>query len=209
MSERSDSSWQDRLLSRIKAQPARAAVLTILLAVMGVLWVRHFSGGGSAKPASAARTVGPQPVAVGAGKGAENVSRAAAALKDFLQRPPATIRRNFFAVKMEHFPMDGSKATAGDPEGQGFWDELAKSLAAKADQEKARRILLGNLKEQAGKLRVQMIMMSNGSPRALVDGKLVIAGDVVGGFKISSIEADRIIIEREGVSLVIGSGLNK
>jgi hypothetical protein len=107
-------------------------------------------------------------------------------------------------VKLEYFAKEGSgEAPRTRENGQGFWDELAKSLAAKADQEKARRILIGNLQAQASKLNLQSTVMSNGSTKAMVNGTLVEEGDTVSGFKILKIEARRMVVEREGIRLEV------
>ena len=54
----------------------------------------------------------------------------------------------------------------------------------------------------ASKLQLQTIVMG-ASPRAVIDGEMVGIGSVVAGFRVSKIEARRIIVEREGIKLEI------
>jgi hypothetical protein len=129
---------------------------------------------------------------------------AAESLREWTDGPINDAHRNLFLVKLEYFAKEGSaEAPRSRESGQGFWDELAKSLTVKADQEKARRILIGNLQAQASKLNLQSTVMSGGSTKAMVNGTLVEEGDTVSGFKILKIEARRMVVEREGIRLEV------
>ena len=209
MSEQYATTSLTTLLRQLKSQPGKIAVLAILLAVMVGLWVKHFAGGGVPSAAAAATPTPARDIRARA-PATDNLPRAAAAMRDFLARPPAPVAKNLFVVNLDHFPLDPSKSPGkAQASGGGFWDELTKSLAAKADQEKARRILVENLQQQAAKLKVQGTLQSNGSPRAIVDGKFVGEGDVVAGFSILRIEANRIIVERDGVKFEVRAGFNQ
>jgi hypothetical protein len=85
---------------------------------------------------------------------------------------------------------------------ESFWDQLAKSTHAQADQRKERQILIENLQRQASQLRIQTILMGE-NPRALINGTLVGEGDVAASFRVLRIEARRLVVEREGVRLEI------
>lgn len=201
-------SFQNRLIAQCKAQPARSAILALLILALLGLWIRHFAGGGSVTKATAVTPVAA--AAVVPAPSSENLPKSAQALRSFLGRSPALVRRNLFVVKLEHFPTDASRPAPLAPSAaSGFWADLAKSMAVRADQEKARHILIQNLQTQASKLNLQGTMRSNDSPRALVDGKLVGEGDVVAGFKILKIEPNRIIVEREGVRLEVKTMFNR
>ncbi len=49
----------------------------------------------------------------------------------------------------------------------------------------------------------------SGSPKAVVNDKTVGEGSVVEGFRILKIEANRIIVEREGVKLEVLFNLDR
>jgi hypothetical protein len=85
---------------------------------------------------------------------------------------------------------------------QGFWDELAKSMAFRADARKEQQILKENLQQQANQLRLQSTMMTT-PPKAVIDGEMVGEGDVVASFRVLKIEPRRIEVEREGIKLEI------
>jgi hypothetical protein len=71
-------------------------------------------------------------------------------------------------------------------------------MAIKADQLKEHRARVESLRAQAARLKVQSTLMG-ASPKALVDGRLVGIGDVVASFRVTRIEARRIVVEREGI----------
>jgi len=110
--------------------------------------------------------------------------------------------RNLFAVNLERFPQDGNRTTTPVGGTVGFWDELAKSLSSRADQNKQRQIRTDNAVRDAANLKLQTIVMS-AAPTAVIDGEMVEEGSVVAGFRVSKIEARRIIVEREGIKLEI------
>jgi hypothetical protein len=91
---------------------------------------------------------------------------------------------------------------SGD-DADGFWDQLAKSLAAKADQEKARGILRDNVRAKASRLDLQSTGTFNGTPKAMVNGTIVEEGDTIEGFLILKIETKRIVVEMEGIQVEV------
>lgn len=209
MTERKNPTWPDRALKQFKAQPLRTTVMVMLMAAMALLWVRHFAAGGSAKPAVASNKP-PATIVSSAtvSAGPQTLSKAAAALREFLDRPPVEIRRNLFAVKLEHFRSDGMQLAA-NVQGGGFLNNWAKWVLSKADQENARRFLIVNLKEKASKLNIQSTMASGDTLMALINGKLVSEGDIVAGFKIVRIELNRVYVEREGIKFEVPFGVNR
>ena len=196
------SASRNKLVAAIKADPKKSAVLTILVVVMVGMWVKmFFLNGGGPKTAVAATS------AEASGKGASGRAGkegASTAMQEWLRAPVPTVSRNLFAVKFDYFPQDASKInqTLVPPNGNGFWDQVAKSMTQQADQNRDRQIRIQNLQIQAAQLRLQSIMMGP-QPKALIDGELVGEGDVVALFRVSKIEARRIIVEREGILLEI------
>jgi hypothetical protein len=217
---------QRGVVRQVRAEPKKAAALALLLALMGMMWAkvlvsesghgaglpgrasaseRHRRGGGGGAEGVGGRAGAWSDTRNGARFGGGASSRdAAASLREWADGPINDAHRNLFLVKLEYFAKEASgEAPRSRESGQGFWDELAKSLTVKADQEKARRILIGNLQAQASKLNLQSTVMSGGSTKAMVNGTLVEEGDTVGGFKILKIEARRMVVEREGIRLEV------
>jgi hypothetical protein len=204
-------SYADKLIRQAKADPKKAAILVVLLSVLLFMWVRMAGGGSAAGPARATATVAdiraaggmylPDNLRASSGKANDTF----AALQEWQSHPIAPLGRNVFVVNYDFFPQDGSKpAVSRGPQGDGFWDHIAKSMTARADQKREREALVENLRTQAGQLKLQSTVMG-ASPKALVNGELVGEGDVVASFRVTKIEARRIVVEREGIKLEVRS----
>ena len=71
----------------------------------------------------------------------------------------------YFEVKLDYYPMDAARVsrdsrTVTDPT---FWEKLAKSINAQADQQHKRENLIQNLRQQAGQLSVTGTLMGTAS----------------------------------------------
>jgi hypothetical protein len=195
---------QRKIIRAVQADPRKAAVLTILVVALSAMWVRRLAGGGAGPSQSNA--------SIAATSDKENFSRthaagragndAAASYIEWRSAPIQPLARNFFAIKFEKFPLDGSRPAPLAERRDTFWDDLAKSLSSQADHKKQRQILVENLQMQAGQLKLQTTLMGP-TPRAVVNGVSVGEGDVVAEFRVFKIEARRIIVEREGIKLEI------
>ena len=208
--------FADKVARQAKADPKKATVLAVLVAVMALMWVRVLTGGA---PASASANVtggstgsafAPTPP-----DGLRPISgrqtAATAALQEWARdHAVVPLTRNLFITSYDAFPTDGGRTTATTPteptvrveRGDGFWDQLAKSMADRADQIKEHRARVDTIRAEAAKLRVQSTLMS-AAPKALVNGRLVGLGDVVASFRVTKIEARRIVVEREGIKFAL------
>jgi hypothetical protein len=126
----------------------------------------------------------------------------AGSLLKWSQAPIPAISRNLFAIRIEYFPVDGSRTGPAAVAGEGFWDRVGKSMALQADQRDKRENLIANYLAQASKLRLQSTMMGP-QPKAIVNGEMVGEGSVVAGFRVLKIESRRMIVEQEGIRLEI------
>jgi hypothetical protein len=195
---------QRKLMTAVRADPKKAAVLTILVIALSLMWVRRLAGGNSGPQSSNA--------SIAARSDKENAARHESAQRgggdsgasyiEWRTAPIQPLARNFFAIRFERFPLDGSRPAPLAERRDTFWDDLAKSLSSQADHKKQRQILIENLQMQAGQLRLQTTLMGP-TPRAVVNGMSVGEGDVVAEFRVFRIEARRIIVEREGIKLEI------
>jgi hypothetical protein len=201
----------DKLVRQAKADPKKASVLGVLVLVMLVLWVRMMAGGGSGPSrASANITAGSRGGDGGGVLTSDNYRRPGGrstptlkALMDWAQRPIAPLSRNPFVINYDYYPQDGTRpALPRAPQGDGFWDQLAKSMTARADSIKEHQMLVENLRLQAAQLKVQSTVMG-AKPRALINGEFVGEGSIVASFRVAKIEARRIVLEREGIKLEV------
>ena len=199
--------YSDKLVRQAKEDPKKATILVVLLGVMCFSWYR-MTAGTAAGPSRAVASVTDvragsalAPDSQRSGKAADNI----AAMQEWARQPIAPLSRNLFVINYDFFPQDGSKSALPQvSRGDGFWDHVAKSMALRADHKREREVLVENLKSQAVQLKLQSTMMG-ASPKALVNGELVGVGDVVASFRVSKIEARRIVVEREGIKLEIRS----
>ena len=162
-------------------------------------------GGGGAK-AAAAMTVTPSAPApsIDSNNKPKNVDTVAM-LRDWVTEPlPQSVSRNMFEIKLDYYPMDAAHSvkdsgTVNDPT---FWEKLAKSIDAQADQQHKRENLIQNLRQQAGQLNVTSTLMGP-KPKAMVNGVMVGEGEVVAQFRVAEIRARSVVVEREGIKLEI------
>jgi hypothetical protein len=196
-----------KLMEAAKADPKKAALLGVLVTVLGTMWVRMAmqDGGGPQQAGAATAAASDNDVATNAraaGRGAMSTATSTA-LAEWRTAPVSPIVRNLFTVQLDHYAHEGGVPVAQASRVEdGFWDELAKSLSSQADQNKQRQIRTENAVRDAGKMNLQTIVMG-ASPRAVIGGEMVEEGSVVAGFRVSKIEARRIIVEREGIRLEI------
>ena len=202
-----------RLQDALRREAKKAAVLTFLLTLLGVMWVRMAMKNGDTPAqaiAGAKLSGGASHPMTSAERQAARSAEASGAFRHWLNAPLTPMNRNLFAVNLNHFPSEGNRTSEANQAGGGFWGEMAKSVSAKADQSKERQILVENLQNQASQLRLQTTVMGM-KPKAVVNGELVGVGDVVASgtgearttFRVLKIEARRIIVEREGIKLAV------
>jgi hypothetical protein len=206
--ETNPNKWIDRLPPVIRNDPKKAGIISILALVMLVMWGRLLVGGPNAAVASLTRVLqGGNPTAPAAGPQRQTAGNA---LLDWLNAKKRPSARNLFAVNLDYFPREAGKKSGTDNGADskaGFWDEMAKSMSAQADQKRERQVLVENLQTQAAALKLQSTVMST-PPQALINGQLVQQGDMIDSFRVAKIEPRRIIVEQDGVKLEIGFGVH-
>jgi hypothetical protein len=213
-----------RFVAIVRKDPKRVGTLLVLVTLLLTIWVRVFlaagtelgpsraggaissrggaSGNGSTPASSRGAVDGPGALSIGPSISPANrlVDKR---LRQWLAEPLRPVGRNLFAIQLNYYPVDGSRSqglkTSGDGE---FWAKLEKSLMLQADQRDKRENLVANYTAEAGKMRLDSIMMGP-QPKAMIDGKLVTEGDFAAGFRVLKIEPRRIMVEREGIRLEI------
>jgi len=195
-----------KLKSAVRRDPHKATVLGVLLIILGALVVRVLLPGAAMPVVSKASTVSrdARTEIVESAKQRARTLSAGDEFDRFLSTPVAPVTRNFFAVKLDYFPTDGtaSRPNTQTSEKEKIADSIAKSLRAQADQQARKEVLIANLRQQALQLKLQSTVMGP-TPRAAINGELLGEGDVIASFRILKIEARRIIVEREGIKLEI------
>ena len=196
----------------LRDDPKKAGILGVLLLVLAILVLRYLLMGGPAPAQASASKVTTTKKVSNTNTSSANPERASlepsVALRKWLDAPVSSVSRNLFTIRQEYYPSQSSQVAVADPESGGFWEEIEKSKSKQADQKRRREILVENLQREAAKLRLQSTVMGP-EPQAIIGGSLVKEGDVVASdgpsagvqFRVLSIEARRVIIEREGIKL--------
>jgi hypothetical protein len=199
-------SLRERIAAQVRAEPRKAGALVILAAAMVVtVWRLFFSSPGPSD-ANARGIAGAAPAGLAPALPVSAPQSAVAAqqLREWTRRPVMLPERNLFAINLDYFKRDEVSAPAVSDAQEGFWETVEKSLASRADQEKARSILAENVRRLASKLELQSTVVVNGAPKALVNGTLLEEGETIEGFRLIRIEARKIVVEREGIRLEVG-----
>jgi hypothetical protein len=190
------------MFRHIKAEPKKAAALLLLMAVLIGMWAKIFLFS-EPRQVSAGVSSGEKVKVATPYTLNQQLSPASRSLLEWTRKSITGTKRNLFAIKLDYFPVDGSRPMFSGDDADGFWDQLAKSLAAKADQEKARGILRDNVMMRASRLDLQSTGTFNGIPKAMVNGTIVQEGDTIDGFRLVQIEAKRIVVELEGIQVQV------
>lgn len=217
------STWQTQAMSKMPAavrnDPKKSAILAALGIVMASIGLKQFVFTGSARTASAASALTAATDPAAPATSLSVAQRRESPVVGWLVEPIKTLDRNLFEFKSEFYPRstESIATTARVIEDELFWDQLAKSLSARADSKKQRQIRVDNLQQAAGKLKVQSTIMGP-NPRAMVDGKMTRLGGMVEAdagsgssvtFKVVKVEARRLVIERDGLQFEVPMGTGR
>jgi hypothetical protein len=185
-----------RLCSQVKAQPAKTAVMGLLVCVLLVLLLR---GALRPKTASARDVVSALVPEASAAKAPPVVLPADVLLRGGLPArgmaaAPAAARwllpRDIFAVDLRRFPKTGSKMTEG---------RVDAPVAELPDDATAR---LAEIQRQASMLRLEGTV--SGPPSvAFFGGTCVAVGAEYRGFQLVKVGEHSVQVEREGVRLEV------
>jgi hypothetical protein len=183
----------EKIRSVLCSDPKRTGVLGVLAMVMIFLWGRLLFSG----PASATASLIRRSVAVITESPVSTAVAPTNAVLDWLGKPRVPVDRNLFSIHLDYYARadDRKAATDGD-------EDPATAATGEADKKREQQILIENLQTQAAKLKLQTTVMGT-TPRAMVNGQLVQAGDSVDGFVVMKIEARVITVQQDGVTLQI------
>jgi len=197
--------WSEKLQEAFRASPVKAYTLTGLVIIMVIAWVRVLVGGHtnpagaqaamtSVGTASTAVAVEPAPVHHSQDQGQS--------LIQWTRQPLRPISRNPFSIPIDFYPQDHSASSGDSAAGNSYWDLLRKSMSSRADQQEQRQILIDNIRLAAEALKLESTILGR-TPSAMIDGQMVREGSVVSGFRVLKIESRDVVLDREGVKLVV------
>jgi len=69
-----------------------------------------------------------------------------AAFQKWIEAPVAPISRNLFTVRIDYFPLDGSRTTQSDATDEGFWTKLEKSINQRTDERQRHDNMIASLR---------------------------------------------------------------
>jgi hypothetical protein len=197
------NNWMGAMTRVFRADPKKTGSLAVLLLVLAVMVGRQVTSGRGGRPAAAAGAATGSRVDLAGSATVTPASRAgvAEAFQEWAQAPVLPVSRNLFAVRIEYFPLDGSRTTQSDVGQEGFWSSLEKSLTLRTDEKVRQENLIASFVKDAEKLQLQSTLPE--SRKAMINGQLVGEGSVVANFRVVKIEPRKVIVEREGITLAI------
>jgi hypothetical protein len=195
----------EKAVRAARASPGKTAALTGLVLIMIVAWIRVLIGGHPSPNPAQGATISAAHAAVVAEDSTEfrypAETEQGPSIQSWARQQAGPLSRNPFIIPMDYYPSDMVR-TDDSPSSSSYWNLLAKSLSARADQQEQRQILVDNVLLAAEGLKLSSTIMG-ATPGALVNGQLVNEGSEIAGFHVLKIEPRQIIVEREGVKLAV------
>jgi len=179
---------QENILTQLKSQPKKTAVMCLLIVVLVIAMVRAFH-----KPGAASGMVNPllPPLSAAAKEdtGPDQKIRpeiidsfVLETAREKTSTEPVLPRRNIFAVNLNYFPKESLPTEKGS-QGQKPLDP--------------RQVHLNSLQDQVMGFQLQSTM-TGPSPTAYIDGNLVREKERYKGFMILKIQDGKVILEAKG-----------
>jgi len=194
----------EKAIGTLRASPAKSATLSGLVLIMVVAWLRVLMGGHTGPAPAQAAMMGNSSSTSGyvLDSPVHRSPDQLLSIQQWSRQPAEPLARNPFVVPIDFYPADGSRTDDAASANNSYWNQIAKSMSSRADQEQQRQILVDNIRIAAESLKLESTIMG-AAPGAMVNGEFVREGSVVSGFRVLKIEPDRLIIEREGVKLAV------
>jgi hypothetical protein len=197
------TTWMEKAKAAMRASPGKSSAVTGLALIMVVAWVRVLFGGHTSPATAQGATASQSPTAAQETFSLPHaVDQSGATLQQWAREPIQPLARNPFTVPLDCYPMDGSNGNDLATGGTGYWNQVSKSMSSRADQQEQRQILIDNIRLAAESLKLESTIMGS-TPGAMINGQMVHEGSVVNGFRVLSIQARELIVEREGVKLAV------
>src|SRR4051794_12564163 len=122
LSQQQPQNFVERIVAALKQDQKKVLVLAALVIVLGGMWMKMMLSGSTApKPAAAMSAATPPPdatpatSAADARKGRGKTADSGTLLREWLEGPlPQETSRNLFELKLDYFPMDGSRPMASN-----------------------------------------------------------------------------------------------
>src|SRR5437762_1599814 len=122
-----EATLPDSIVRNVKAEPKKAVALLLLVAILATMWAKIFLFSEPNQPTAAPPPAG-GPRDSRSGNINSPVPAGSRALVKWTLEPITGTKRNLFAIKLDYFPVDGSRPIFTGDDGDGFWEQLAKSL---------------------------------------------------------------------------------
>ena len=190
--------WKQRFVAELKRDKKKATLLALLALVCLVVGIRA-----AAKMSSAGAAPPPAPAETPEHAGGADLLSLAARIED---RPGGPSRLDGWVSKR---PADGSVVRdlfVGSMEGYAKAEKATRDkrdtgpTAAEAEMLREKKI-----RARAAGLKLQSTMLGS-HPAAIINSKLVRAGEFIDGFRVVEIQAKYCLLECDGVPVRLGTG---
>lgn len=181
-----------RLKAEIRQDKKKTTMLVILLIVTGIVGGRFVVTHGPADDASGAAQRLISDTGAGGGRKSERQIR-----QVDLASMDRTINRDLFRPDIKYFP----PADRADKHPVANRPDQARQIAqAKQPEHRRPTDHAGSIRARAEALSLTCTMLGR-SPAALINGKVLRAGEMINGFHLKSIASDHCIVAAEGVDV--------
>ena len=185
------ASLKNQIVGELKASRKKAGLMAVLLIVAAIMGLRLMASGSGeprrARASGASRKTPsvepPEDFSMMTDR-RERSERAS----EYLKNLDRTIRRDVFEPSDVYFPVSVEPSRPVDPR--------PKPATAPAVDQQA--LLARLIAEQARSLKVETVILSE-SPTAIINGRVVRAGDYISGFKIVEIGAKGCVVKKDEV----------
>jgi hypothetical protein len=209
------------LVAAYRAQPAKFILLGVLAVIMVVVLVVNVFIRGAAKKATASNTSIAMPLSGGSGRAAVATPPQEAAagwryrdvaaawanefvLMERLGRDPFQVDLNWFPLSpdgrqsttVQALLADGSKA---DP----LTQHIRQWAADVNRQRQARASEVAAVQSEATTLKLSTIMVGGSDSFAVINGEALRVGQRISGFTLVRIEPDRVIVNKNGIPVIL------
>jgi hypothetical protein len=222
--------WRRRFVKDLALDSRKTAILVVLTVVMCALYGRLFFMSNPDSVAASSALVAPITTVGEAGRFDDEVpvefqperlesveigSAPHDACESWvdLSTLPRTLSRDFFDADWNLFPAvppsenggeklisDSATDTAEQPDG---WWNLVNRVAREERERRHRKS--AEVREAAASLMLQSTVVGN-SPLAVINGEIVRVGDRVESFLVVGIEARRVIVRKDGITVTLPLG---
>ncbi|KPK86306.1 MAG: hypothetical protein AMJ81_01630 [Phycisphaerae bacterium SM23_33] len=208
--KRNMADLKGRLTAQLKRDKKKTAVLLVLLVVGGIVGIRAVLKRGAPGAAAAAvvSQAAPGPASSQQDDGMDGLAsrlgmsarNSDATRQQYLANLDRTIARDLFRPNLAYFPPRPGKTVGGvaAPAESGWFGAVRERVLERQRAQSEHVARVRDVCLEAQKLSLTSIMLG-GMPAAVINGRVVRKGEIIGGFRLESIGSSKCTLSKDGV----------